>query len=508
MDSINAIKTRAQDFIRQNNPQDALQILEQARSTNPADAGYWQLLGSVHGMLGQLPMAEACAHRLVELRPDQAASHLFLGKVLSGLGHNSEAESAYRSAVELQPDNADAHAGLAAVLQQDPGRKQEALACYRKSTSLAPSNMDYLYNLGCLLNSMHQMEQAADAFRTVIKTQPGHAEAHFGLGMMLESQGELDKATRHYKAALQISPDLTGARRRLNMLSRTIPGWHFPMMNDEERNSAYNDALIKTVTPDSVVLDIGSGSGLLAMMAARAGAKHVYTCEVNRRIAEKAREIVAANGFADRITVIAKKSTDIEIGREIAERADILVSEILDECVLGEGVVPSVHHAREHLIKPDAVIIPSRATVYMALVEAPRLHEYYCVDKASGFDVSAFNEFSRAPYTILRLATYPYTFINDPVETFSFDLANPDSQGAAEKTFSLTADRDCTCHAIVYWFSLDLDDEISIDTSPVHDRSCWMQAAHVPNPAPKLKKGGGIDVLGKYDPVSVRFTLV
>jgi type III protein arginine methyltransferase len=82
-----------------------------------------------------------------------------------------------------------------------------------------------------------------------------------------------------------------------------IPVFHRGMLRDKARNLAYRQAIEATVAGKRV-LDIGTGSGLLAMMAAKAGAAHVYACESQPLLAATAREIVAANGFSDRITVL------------------------------------------------------------------------------------------------------------------------------------------------------------------------------------------------------------
>jgi type III protein arginine methyltransferase len=124
------------------------------------------------------------------------------------------------------------------------------------------------------------------------------------------------------------------------------------MMNDSPRNDAYFAALQNAVTPDTHVLEIGTGSGLLAMMAARLGARQVTTCEVVAEIAETARAIVADNGLAPPVTVIGKKSTKLEIGTDMEERADLLVSEILSSEFLGEGVLGSIEDAKRRLLKP------------------------------------------------------------------------------------------------------------------------------------------------------------
>src|SRR6266571_558677 len=98
---------------------------------------------------------------------------------------------------------------------------------------------------------------------------------------------------------------------------RAIPRWHFAMLNDLERNDAFATALERVVLPGSFVLDIGSGTGLLAMMAARAGADSVITCEASPVLAEMTREIVARHGLSDVITVIPRFSTDLRVGIDL-----------------------------------------------------------------------------------------------------------------------------------------------------------------------------------------------
>ena len=141
-----------------------------------------------------------------------------------------------------------------------------------------------------------------------------------------------------------------------------MPGWHVPMMNDRPRNQAY-EAAIKRAVSGTHVLDIGTGAGLLSLMAARSGARAVTTCEMVRTVAGRAQEIGQKNGFAERITVVARKSTDVRIGVEMAARADVLISEILSSDLLGEEALPSIEDAKARLIKPGARIIPAASAL-------------------------------------------------------------------------------------------------------------------------------------------------
>ena len=91
----------------------------------------------------------------------------------------------------------------------------------------------------------------------------------------------------------EASPRLHG--RRLDTIV-TVNDWHYAMMNDRQRNDAFYAALAEVVTANSIVLDIGAGSGLLSLMAAKLGAQSVLAIEANQDIAELARAVVHDNG--------------------------------------------------------------------------------------------------------------------------------------------------------------------------------------------------------------------
>ena len=107
--------------------------------------------------------------------------------------------------------------------------------------------------------------------------------------------------------------------------SRKVPSWHAAMLRDHARNAAYRQA-IEAMAPGRVVLDIGTGSGLLAMIAARAGAARVVACEANPVVAETARRIIAANGLDHVVTVHACHSSELERAMIGGAGAELVVS--------------------------------------------------------------------------------------------------------------------------------------------------------------------------------------
>src|SRR5438874_1684145 len=172
-----------------------------------------------------------------------------------------------------------------------------------------------------------------------------------------------DQAVAVLREAARLDPNLVQANDSLNIAySDIVPPWHFAMLGDEKRNSAYEAAIRKAV-PGKHVLEIGTGAGLLALMAARAGAARVTTCETIPLIAERAREIVSRNGFRDRVTVVPKKSTLLDVPGDMARRAEVLITETFASGLITEGVLRSIEHAHESLLTPDVVLIPRAASV-------------------------------------------------------------------------------------------------------------------------------------------------
>ena len=135
-------------------------------------------------------------------------------------------------------------------------------------------------------------------------------------------------------------------------------GWadpieHARMLHDDRRTRDFIAALTAAVQPGDVVLDIGTGSGVLAVALARTGAKCVYAVEASD-IAAVAARVFEANGVTDRVTLVPGWSRQIEL----PERADLLVAEIIGNEPFEEEILETTLDARRRLLKPRARLVP------------------------------------------------------------------------------------------------------------------------------------------------------
>lgn len=287
--------------------------------------------------------------------------------------------------------------------------------------------------------------------------------------------------------------------------SEVVP-WHFPMMNDTVRNDAYEKALKSALKNGGVVLDIGSGSGLLAMMAARHGATKVTTVEAVSMVAEKAKIIIQKNGFEGQIQVINKLSTNLVVGSDLSERADILVTEIFDNGLLGENALVAIEHARNHLLKANAQLIPCGAKVFAMCIESQEIYNQHRVEKISNFDLSPFNQFSTFGYTGYHLAKMDYRALSATAPIFEFDFRKKSENKSVSIEFNITESG--TCHAVAFWYELQLDPDTIISTAPhLPQLSCWKQAVQLlPQPL-SLTKGQTFKLFANHDDELLWFTV-
>jgi len=154
-----------------------------------------------------------------------------------------------------------------------------------------------------------------------------------------------------------------GALVRANGDRAPTSGWadpveHARMLHDERRTRDYLAAIASAVRPGDVVLDIGTGSGVLAIAAARAGARRVYAVEASD-IADAAGRVFALNGVEETVTLVPGWSREIEL----PEPADVLVAEIIGNEPLEEEILETTLDARRRLLKPEARLLPRALTL-------------------------------------------------------------------------------------------------------------------------------------------------
>jgi protein arginine N-methyltransferase 1 len=233
------------------------------------------------------------------------------------------------------------------------------------------------------------------------------------------------------------------------------------MIADRVRTAAYTEALRQEVKPTSVVLDIGTGTGIWALLACKFGARRIYAIEPSDAI-QVAREIAAANGFADRIEFIQDVSTRITL----PEQAHLIVSDVRGVLPVSKKCLPSLIDARQRLLLSGGTIIPRLETLWMAVVEGPELYRRFCAhwnDNPSGIDMTAalqrtVNILSKDHLTPEQLLVKPQCWATLDYKT----LQSPDVAGRV----TFTAEKPGTGHGLGVWFDAILASGVTLSNAP------------------------------------------
>ena len=321
------------------------------------------------------------------------------------------------------------------------------------------------------------------------------------LARLLLIKGEDERARELCAQAVAMAPD-SGEVRALaaEVFSHKVPTWYWSLIRDSARHEIYEMAFRRVIRSESRVLDIGSGTGLFAMMAARAGALEVITCESNPVIAAVVSEIVARNGFSDRVRVVAKHSSDLQIGVDLDGPADILVWDNLSTSLIGAGALPTVEHAARRLVRPGARVIPAEGLVRVALAEdlrAPRQQ----MEFVEGFDLSLFNRLAPPCYPLSSNKDRA-ALRSEPADLFRFDFQSggPFPETRATLTLSSSGGR---VNGIAQWNYLQIDNEASHEF-PVKKNSI-AGATFYPFLQPiEMAPGDTLTVYGAHDRLALR----
>jgi type II protein arginine methyltransferase len=379
----------------------------------------------------------------------------------------------------------------------------------KRAVSAPEASAEMHNNYGAALNKLGRNEEAVAAFNHALALKPDYADALNNLGVIYRDAKNTDAAIDAFRRAVALSPESPQASANLRSAYRdVVPAWHFAMMDDKRRNSAY-DAALRRAVAGKRVLDIGTGAGLLAMMAARAGASAVTTCETVGVIADRAREIIARNGFAERIKVVGKPSTELTVGQDLPQRAQVLVTETFASGLIGEGVLPTLEHAHEHLLTQDAAIIPSAGMVMGYLAGGDTLKGMLFVDKIEGLDFSPFNDF--APSMLAAsLDAIPHQPMSADVELLRFDFTQK-SFPMGNRRLAVTATAGGACAGIVQWIRLELDSVTAYDNRPSRSAEFNGHWGHILHRFPRLVRvnaGDVVPIIVRHDRSQVNIDLV
>ncbi len=319
-----------------------------------------------------------------------------------------------------------------------------------------------------------------------------------------ERQSEAKSCIEHLaQSGILVRPD---EREPLGSRGWVKPAIHLIMLDDRSRTGGFCHALRGAVKPEDVVVDIGTGTGVLATCAALAGARKVYAVE-SSGIAEVAARVFAANGVEDRVTLVRERSTTTTL----PERGTLLVTETIGNDPLDEQLLEIVADAKKRLLVPGARIVPSAIEIYGIAVDIPRTvleRHVFTKRKVDGYTEAYGIDFS--PLEQHRLScSDPIMVDNRDVATWPlsapFLLASIDLTGPFETVLSSQAtvklSRDTQYLGIMLAFRATLAPGIVISTLPEDfDPTChWAHALFPAFDLPVASGGTSIEVDYSYD---------
>src|SRR6266403_332948 len=242
------------------------------------------------------------------------------------------------------------------------------------------------------------------------------------------------------------------------------------LLLDKARCEAYREAIHRTVKPGDLIVDLGAGTGLLSFFALQAGARHVYAIEISD-IADAAAELIAANGFQDRITLIRKSSWKAHL----PERCDVLVTETLSTfCFDTENIIESVADARERFLKPGGRIVPESADTFLLPISSEAIGIGRLPPRFYDLDYRPLIKRLSAEYRHLRASGKPFAALSEPAPCYHVDFRK-DTQNPGKTFAPFRVIADGRLDGFLGWFEARLCEGVTLSNSPYLPLTNWWQ---------------------------------
>lgn len=272
---------------------------------------------------------------------------------------------------------------------------------------------------------------------------------------------------------------------------------HRQYLEDTHRLTAFRRAIDATVRPGDVVVDLGCGTGILGLMACRAGASRVYAIDDGGMIGV-ARQAAAANGYADRIVHIQGNSMRVSL----PEQAHVIVSDQIGRLGFEAGVIEYFADAARRFLRPGGRLVPASVATWLAPIEAPALTTVvdFWRSTPAGFDFSSVSEGAVNTGYPATLAVGQNLAPAQPVLQFVCGDEASAVKGAV--TFEVT--RQGLLSGLGGWFIADLASGITMTNAPGASDRIARRQAFLPIAHPvRVDIGDQIDVVLRARPVEV-----
>jgi type I protein arginine methyltransferase len=254
---------------------------------------------------------------------------------------------------------------------------------------------------------------------------------------------------------------------------------HEEMLSDTVRVDAYHRGIHRNVRPGDVVLDLGTGAGLLAFMASRAGAKKVYAVE-HSDVIEIAREIARLNGVTN-IEFVQANSREYTP----PEKVDVVVHEQMGDELFNENLLQNLLDVRDRVLRPGGRILPARFRLFVEPVSmrpTMRVRRFWNIDLPDGIDLGGMQrsplagrfDSGRNEQTWARSGSVASTLgTPTPVLELDLDTLADVASLPTEFTVERTASADMIVDGTCVWFEAMFDDETVLSTSPLEPNTSW-----------------------------------
>jgi SAM-dependent methyltransferase len=277
------------------------------------------------------------------------------------------------------------------------------------------------------------------------------------------------------------------------------------MLADTVRMERYRAAIEEVVRPGDVVADLGTGLGILALMAARAGAARVYAIDVRPGVLWLAEQIVAANGLTDRVELIEADVRTVGI----PEPVDLIVNELIGSFGTDEGIVEGVGAFAAKHLKRGGRVLPERLRNYLVPVEYDRELRGVFREDYEGLDLRVANSFPCAPAPVLKQVGRRARELAEPLllEDVRFGREMPERE--LRHPFDLEIATEGTLQGFLGYFDATLHGEIAIRSYPAYPDCHWETWNWPVSPALPLTVGQRVqgELQMKLEPMPLGWTL-